>query len=109
MYILGTLNEAKKFNLMITMAIQQYRVFRLAMVLVIVALTIFLYASYYANPSLTMPGRMQHTAAALLSDDRITIISNNDLDGGSSPAGQSPSATGQFSRKLYIQTASGKR
>lgn len=91
-------------------AIQQYRVFRLLMVLVIVALTIFLYASYYASPNLQMPGRMQpqqHTAAALFGEQpydeqRLAIIQTNELSDGSPPQASSAAAA------VHIQTVSGK-
>lgn len=92
------------------MALQQYRVFRLAMVLVIVGLTIFLYASYYANPSMTIPGRM-HTASALLSqlenfdeNGKLIAIKNNELDASAAGSGVSTSAKGKVENgKQFIQ------
>lgn len=44
------------------MVIQQYRILRLVMVLAIVALTIFLYASYYANSDIQLPNRIHASA-----------------------------------------------
>lgn len=44
-------------------AIHQYRVLRMAMILMIVVLTIFLYAFYYTNPAMTTPVHSSSSAS----------------------------------------------
>lgn len=61
-------------------AIHQYRVLRMAMILMIVALTIFLYAFYYTNPAMTTPVHSS-SAAALQSTAYIGISDAAEMPG----------------------------
>lgn len=64
------------------MALQQNRILRFLMVLAVVLLTIFIYASYYSNTNMTIPTRM-HSAAlisTLNEDNSILSKSGNDID-----------------------------
>lgn len=61
-------------------AIHQYRVLRMAFLLMIVALTIFLYAFYYTNPAMTTPVHSS-SAAALQSTAFVGISDSADIAG----------------------------
>lgn len=70
-------------------AIHQYRMLRMAMILMIVVLTIFLYAFYYTNPAMTTPvhssssASLQSTAYIGISDaaEVSGALSNKSLAG----------------------------
>lgn len=64
-------------------AIHQYRVLRMAMILMIVALTIFLYAFYYTNPAMTTPVHSS-SAAALQSTAYVGTSDAAEMQGASS-------------------------
>lgn len=59
----------------------QLRVVRLAMVLVIFVLTVFLYASYYASPGLSLPNRIHMVSSASGSSSSSVSISGGSLTG----------------------------
>lgn len=61
-------------------AIHQYRMLRMAMILMIVALTIFLYAFYYTNPAMTTPVHSS-SAAALQSTAYIGTSDTAEIPG----------------------------
>lgn len=94
---------------------QQYRIVRLVMVLAIVALTVFLYVSYYANAAMTIPGRI-HNPAALLSNFNdnsiVKMINSNDISDTSNrvitTGGGSGGSKGPNEQKAANSLGSGK-
>lgn len=69
-------------------AIHQYRVLRMAMILMIVALTIFLYAFYYTNPAMTSPAHSS-SAASLQSTAYIGINDGSEIQASSGASNKS--------------------
>lgn len=72
----------------IMVAIHQYRVLRMAMILMIIALTIFLYAFYYTNPAMTSPS---HSSSSVALQSTAYI--------GISDAGEIPASSSALSNK----------
>lgn len=61
-------------------AIHQYRMLRMAMLLMIIALTIFLYAFYYTNPAIATP--VHSSSAAALQSTAYIGVSDAEVAGG---------------------------
>ncbi|XP_055384011.1 putative uncharacterized protein DDB_G0282133 [Condylostylus longicornis] len=61
------------------MALQPNRILRFIMVISVVVLTIFIYASYYSNPTMTIPTRIHSTAALISTVNSNIHNSNNNL------------------------------
>ncbi len=81
-------------------AIHQYRMLRMAMILMIVALTIFLYAFYYTNPAITTPVHSS-SAAALQSTAYIGIGEAVDISGATSNKSITGHQQGSLAGKLF--------
>lgn len=77
-------------------AMYQYRMLRMAMILMIVALTIFLYAFYYTNPSITTPVHSSSGAA----QQSVAYIGVGTSDADISGASGNKSVTGQHQQGL---------
>ncbi|KAG4070258.1 hypothetical protein HA402_009821 [Bradysia odoriphaga] len=82
-------------------AIHQYRVLRMAMILMIVALTIFLYAFYYTNPAIATT--VHSSSAAALQSTAYIGVSDAEISGGLS----NKNVTGHQQALLPAETSNG--
>ncbi|KAJ6640997.1 Beta-1,3-galactosyltransferase 5 [Pseudolycoriella hygida] len=98
-----------KDNDSIMVAIHQYRMLRMAMILMIVALTIFLYAFYYTNPAMTTPIHAS-SAAALQSTAYIGTSDAADVSGSlgnkSIAVHQQETSNGSYDQSDILSSAS---